>query len=313
MQEVSYDLSQCGVVYDAQYDGHGRRLATASADGKVRVWEQGTMIAELKGHQSPVLSVAWGNGRYSAFMASGSEDGHVITWIEARPNDWQMAHQFNVTGAANVVRYSMPDHGFLLAVAGGDDLGVVTVLARRDPQAGASSGQPWQVRAFAAHAGGVSSLSWAPSKSAATMATGPAVGRAVPFAPFRLVTCGVDGLVKVWFCDAKAFEFKQQCELTADAGPCAGLPTSVAWRPNIGLPCHHVVACTDEGQVACWVQDMDGQPWRLGSSWQVPSDARRVAWSWNGTLLSISHGDSGSCLYREGSEGAWEDVTSDSN
>jgi len=312
MPAVNFDTSRYGIVNDAAYDGLGRRLATASSDKVVRIWgaDQGTVLAELKGHRSSVVTLSWASGRFASLLVSGGDDGQVVVWQEARAQDWQPAHQINVTGAANVVAFCPSEYGLMIAVAGSDDLGIITTLSRREASGGGAPGgnQPWQVRSFPAHQGGVSSLSWAPSKTAATMATGPAVGRAVAVAPCRLASCGADGVVSIWHCELRAVEWRKQHELTADTFN--GLPRDVAWRPNIGLPCSQVAACTDEGAVAVWVQDMDGQPWRLQSCWNMSGDARRLTWSRSGCLLAVSIGDSSSCVFREGRAGAWEKVSS---
>jgi len=300
---ITLDTSQ-GVVHDAKYDGSGRRLATGSSDGMVRVWgSSGEKFGELRGHKAPVVGVSWSHGRFAGILASGTSDGHVILWREMRPQEWQISHQVNVTRAANEVSFCPPEYGLAVAIAGGDDLGVVTVLVLREKSGvGGPSGDQWQVRTFTAHEGGVAALSWGPSASAATLATGPAVSRAAINAPCRVATCGADGAVCVWSTDAKLEAFKKQESLTADGF--RGIPRDVAWRPNVGLPSSLIAACTDQGSVAIWVQDMDGQPWRLRACWQVEGDARKLAWSKAGALLAVSIGDEGSALYREGLGGA---------
>jgi len=306
---VTFDTSQGGVVHDAKYDGAGRRLATASSDGVIRVWGQsGEKLADLRGHKAPAVTLSWSCGRYTGVLASGTADGHVVLWREARPQEWHMVHQLNVTRSANTVSFCPPEYGLALAIAGGDDLGVVTVLQRREgASVGAASPEQWQVRTFTAHEGGVAALSWGPSASAATLATGPAVSRAADNAPCRLATCGADGAVCVWTTDAKLDAWRKQDTLVAEGF--RGTPRDVAWRPNVGLPSSLIAACSDQGSVAIWVQDMDGQPWRLRTCWQVEDDARRLAWSRAGALLAISIGDEGSALYREGLGGVWDLVS----
>jgi len=253
------------------------------------------------------VTVAWTHGRFAGLLASGTSDGHVIVWREIRSSDWQLVHQVNVTRAANEVAFAPPEYGLALAIAGGDEIGIVTLLVKKE-QAGGAGGDQWQVRTFTCHEGGVAALSWGPSASAATLATGPAVGRAAIHAPCRLATCGADGAVCVWGTDAKLENWRKQDTLTAD--DFVGTPRDVAWRPNVGLPSSLVAACTDSGCVAIWVQDMDGQPWRLRTSWRVEGDARRLSWSRAGALLAVSVGDEGTALYREGLGGAWEQVSS---
>lgn len=301
--EVTYQTSQGGVVHDAKYDGSGRRLATASSDGVVRIWGQGgEKLADLRGHKAPAVSLSWSHGRFTGLLASGTSDGHVILWREVQQHQWQLVHQLNVTRAANDVGFCAPEYGLALAVAGGDDLGVVTVLQRREQAGG--GGDQWQARTFTAHEGGVAALSWGPSASAATLATGPAVQRAAATAPCRLATCGADGAVSVWTTDAKLDSWRKQEDLVAEGF--RGMPRDVAFKPNVGLPSSLLAACTDQGDVAIWVQDMDGQPWRLRACWSVDGDARRLAWSRAGAVLAVSIGDEGSALYQEGLGGAWD-------
>lgn len=303
---VTLGAPQGGVINDAQYDGAGRRLATASSDGSVRVWGlSGEKLADLRGHKASVVTLCWSHGRFSGLLASGTSDGHVMLWREARPQEWQVVHQLNVTRSANTVGFCPPEYGLALAIAGGDDLGVVTIVQRREPASGAAD--QWQVRNFTAHEGGVTALCWGPSACAATLATGPSLSRAAPHAPCRLVTCGANGALSMWSADAKFESWKKVQDLRAEGFQ--GMPRDVAWRPNLGLPSSLVAACTDEGFVGIWVQDMDGQPWKLRTGWQVEDDARRLAWSHAGALLAVSIGDEGSALYREGAGGSWELVS----
>ncbi|MEX0701437.1 MAG: c-type cytochrome domain-containing protein [Planctomycetales bacterium] len=74
------------------FDGEGKRLVTADADGVARVWqtpgqggdaEEGAEppkpLAELKGHDKPLTCVAPVPGQ-PAQVATGSEDGNVKVW-----------------------------------------------------------------------------------------------------------------------------------------------------------------------------------------------------------------------------------------
>lgn len=313
MATGSYDVARHGTLHDAQYDYGGRRLATASSDSVVCLFdaESQELLAELSGHRAPVLSVSWmQSSRFASMLASGAADGHVIIWREARPGapiTTQRVHDLNVTSAANVVAFGPAEYGVLLAVAGGDDLGVVTMVTRREMPGG---GEQWQVKAFAAHEGGVVGLSWAPSSSAAILASGPSVGRAANMAPRRFVTGGADGQICVWIGEEQTLglHWSRECTLSDNALPRDEI-RDVAWRPNVGIPSSLIASCTQGGVVAIWAQDILGMPWRLQCHWKVDGDARRLAWSKAGALLAVSVGEEGSLLYQETKEGPWKLIT----
>lgn len=308
----AYDASRYGALHDVQYDALGRRLATASDDKVVRIWsvERHEVLNELRGHKAPVKTVSWAAGRFSSTLASASADGQVMIWREVKPADWQVVHQFYVTGSVSVVAFCPPEYGLVLAVGGLDDLGVLTIVNRREILASPvqPAGEQWLQKAFPAHDGGVVGLSWAPSTSAATLATGPAVNRAATHATRRLVTAGANGSISVWHADAKMDAWSKQHELSDERHP--GTVRDVAWRPNVGIPSSLVASCTEDGLVATWTQEMEGQAWQLHRHWHVEGDARRLTWSRAGNLLAVSVGESGCSLFKEGPGAQWELVSS---
>uniref|UniRef100_A0A7S1P0S6 Anaphase-promoting complex subunit 4 WD40 domain-containing protein n=1 Tax=Vitrella brassicaformis TaxID=1169539 RepID=A0A7S1P0S6_9ALVE len=70
-----------GPVHDAQLDHHGKRLATASADQSIRIWDVSTerpsFVAELKGHAGPVWQVTWSHPKFGSCLASCGSDKRV--------------------------------------------------------------------------------------------------------------------------------------------------------------------------------------------------------------------------------------------
>lgn len=57
----TFDTTHNGPIHDVQMDYYGKRLATASGDHSVRVWDitrqQPILVAKLEGHESPVWEV----------------------------------------------------------------------------------------------------------------------------------------------------------------------------------------------------------------------------------------------------------------
>jgi len=307
----SFDIARYGTLHDVQYDYTSRRLAMAFSDCVLRLFDASSqeLLADLRGHRAPVFSVSWVQGsQFATTLASGSADGQVIIWRDSYGpgGPTQRVHDFHITSAANVVAFAPAEYGLILAVAGGDDLGVVSMAMRREMPGG---GEQWHLKAFPAHEGGVVGLSWAPSNSAATLASGPSVSRAATLAPRRFVTCGADGLLCVWMGEEKTERWIQECSLSDDALGSSPL-RDVAWRPNVGIPSSLIASCSQDGVVAIWVQDSLGLPWRLRCHWKVDGDARRLAWSKAGTLLAVSVGQADSLMYQETKEGPWSLVAS---
>lgn len=73
--------------HDAKVDFYGRRLATASSDRTIRIFqinenETETLLSILSGHEGPVWQVAWAHPKFGSILASCSYDGSVIIWQE---------------------------------------------------------------------------------------------------------------------------------------------------------------------------------------------------------------------------------------
>jgi protein transport protein SEC13 len=92
-----FDTGHSDLVHDTQFDYYGRRLATCSSDGLVRVFsveqEPAQHCADLMGHQGPVWQLAWAHPKYGNVLASASFDHTVIVWKEAQDGSWEILHR----------------------------------------------------------------------------------------------------------------------------------------------------------------------------------------------------------------------------
>ena len=68
-----------GAVLWAGFSQDGRRIATASRDGEVWLWDSnGSFLATLKGHTGPVVSAAFSPD--GTQLVSASQDESAIVW-----------------------------------------------------------------------------------------------------------------------------------------------------------------------------------------------------------------------------------------
>lgn len=93
----SHETGHTDTVHDVQLDYYGRKLATASSDRTIRVFdiagEQLTLLATLQGHEGPVWQVSWSHPKFGNLLASCSFDNRVMIWKEQQDGSWMQARK----------------------------------------------------------------------------------------------------------------------------------------------------------------------------------------------------------------------------
>lgn len=113
-----FDTGHKDALHDAQLDYYGSRLATASSDHLVRIWDVSslgsgsTFMAELDEHDGPVWQVAWGHPS-TKLLASCGFDGKVVVWRE-HMDRWDAIHREACESAVNCVAFA-PGTGVTIA------------------------------------------------------------------------------------------------------------------------------------------------------------------------------------------------------
>jgi protein transport protein SEC13 len=237
--------------------------------------------------------------KFGTLLASSSFDGRVHIWRESPPQTAQQPPQWSQvftyaqhTASVNMVSWSPPDLGCLLACASSD--GQVSVLEFRDNN--------WSSQIFHAHGLGVNAVSWAPSgmPGAITRRDGGDQGAGVK----RFVTGGSDNQVKLW-------EFQQQTQSYANT---LVLPNGhsdwvrdVAWSPTL-LSKTYIASASQDKTAKIWTSTNPGDPssWILSKTLEFDAVLWRVSWSLSGNILAVSGGDNKVTLWKENLRGEWE-------
>eukprot|EP00388_Colpodella_angusta_P007127 GDKJ01020402.1.p1 GENE.GDKJ01020402.1~~GDKJ01020402.1.p1 ORF type:complete len:331 (+),score=75.85 GDKJ01020402.1:89-994(+) len=294
-------------------DYYGKRLATASGDHTVRVWditrEQPVLVAKLEGHESPVWEVSWAHPKFGSLLASCSFDRRVIIWKEQNgtfvPAFVHNAHESSV----NSVAFAPVEFGLHLACGSSD--GHISILSY------SPSTSTWSSKMFAAHPSGVNSVSWGTS-----VGTGSAKSEYPP-TDMRLVSGGCDNAVRFW--SNTTGEFVE--DMIAEKNVHKTWVRDVAWRPitaSSSIPL--AVSACEGGIVAIWT--FDGAKWCLRQKLTPAKDLKndddsfkqqsenntssqhqqvwKISWSATGSILACAVDDSHVVMYRENLAGVFE-------
>lgn len=276
------------LIHDAVLDYYGKKLATASSDKTIKIFEidgeNYKLVETLASHEGPVWQVAWAHPQFGTILASCSYDGKAIIWkVLPETNQWAIIAEHTIhQGSVNSVSWAPHELGAVLLCTSSD--GKVSVVDFNE------NGTTSHV-VFEAHSIGVNSASWAP----VTTSKDGQHQR-------RFVTCGSDNLAKIWVFDAAIGNYVEEARLAGHTD----WVRDVAWSSSV-LVRSYIATASQDRTVLIWSQDESGT-WQKQplTEERFPDVCWRASWSLSGNILAVSGGDNKITLWKENLQGKWE-------
>jgi WD40 repeat protein/energy-coupling factor transporter ATP-binding protein EcfA2 len=164
-EQVQELKGHTGKVYAAVFSllDHELRIATASADGTIRIWDcAGNLLHDLREHEASVNDVVWSPDGHWAATASQDGTVRIWNWAEERSKHILRGHEGSVLGLAwspdgrtlasagkdGTVRLWDTGSGELRATLRGHSVGVRGVAFSRDGKRVVSTGHDRTIRQY---------------------------------------------------------------------------------------------------------------------------------------------------------------------
>ncbi|PVU89442.1 hypothetical protein BB559_001120 [Furculomyces boomerangus] len=305
-EALVFDTQHEDIIHDVQLNYYGKKLATCSSDGTIRIFdvdENGQKLRNvLKEHEGPVWQINWAHPKFGSILASCSYDGRVLIWKESEVGWTVIKVHDKHTSSVNSIAWAPHELGPILACASSD--GNVSFLSF-------SVEGTWNVQMLNnAHLSGVNSVCWAPITALAALSLPASSSPMVK----QIATGGCDNMVKIWTYS----ESNKNYELTTALPGHTGWVRDVAFAPNIGLGSIYLASSSQDRTVILWSKDISSgdvdnsnQEWiRQPLTSQPFGDVVwRLSWSLSGNILAVSCGDNKITLWKESMSGEWENIS----
>jgi len=320
-QTITFETGHEEMIHDAQMDYYGKRLATASSDRTIKVFDvvddRYVPVADLKnGHDGPVWQISWAHPKFGSLIASCGYDCRICIWREDQKNVWNKVFEdASHTSSVNSIAWAPHSYGLCLGAGSAD--GTVSVLTYKDKVG-------WERKAFQAHKGGVSSVSWGPDVKSGALVSGQPTQPAAAAQTAaqqqqtqaqslrvarRLVTGGCDNRVRIWRFSEPDGEWSEQNKVWQHSDNAhSDWVRDVSWAPSIGLAHNSIASASDDRTVIIWTEDSSGL-WKKHKIIPFKAKVWRVSWSIMGNILAVSQGDNKVSLWKEALDGEWKNLS----
>ena len=138
MINYNFPTKHTDIIHDLKYDYYGQRLATASADHTLEIWElkgsslEWECVADIAVHKGSILKFDWAHPSFGSVIATASTDKDAKIFVEEgfkedinnkKKRDWvDKSSLLDSKGVVVDVKFAPPHLGLKLAVASKDGL-----------------------------------------------------------------------------------------------------------------------------------------------------------------------------------------------
>jgi nucleoporin SEH1 len=317
MEGRSFPLGHSDFVLDMAIDHYGRRLATCSEDGVIKIFQRTPgpngweFVTETPPGPAGVTRLSWSHPEFSMLLAS-STDRSITIWEEEDENKWRPLCTIMDFGSSISGLEFGPKHlGLRLAVCTNN--GKISVYSPAD-----ASRKEWLVR----HTFGPES-----SDGASMFAVDPTnlttslSWNTFPFdSPSLVVSSGKNACI--WRMDKERKRWRQ----VSDQMIHSAVINHVAWAPNMGRSFHMIATASSDGTAKIWqIKDrekgsgdsvlgddnvdvilMQTLGHKQGGESSTPCEVFRVEWNLTATTLATSCDDGIVRLWTPNLRGEWQ-------
>ncbi|WVR04967.1 hypothetical protein IAU60_001979 [Kwoniella sp. DSM 27419] len=329
------------LVTHVTYDFYGERLATCSADQKIKVfrksregaWDQ---ESEWKAHDAPVLHLSFAHPVHGSLIASCSHDRSVRIWEEpsGRERDGRWTERAVLTGAKGSVRaveFGPAGSGSEPRVAAISSDSYLRVYSSADPALSDwSLLQPIHIPSLAppGQADDGSAVDGPASASSSELATG---GWGISWCKERwwgsviAAFAGTSPVVKILSVPLDTSSAPSSLIFLSPPQSSSSAPlTSVAWAPNCGRAYHLMATGSRDGTIRIWRIEPPGEKLRVDygdgdgeirQGWKAECTADfgkggarvgMVAWNATGTTLTSTDDEGIVRIYKPTYARSWK-------
>ncbi|CAJ1334709.1 unnamed protein product [Effrenium voratum] len=272
-----FDAAHEGAIVDTQLDDLCFRLATASTDGLVKLWDIHTpedpkFLCDLE-HKG-VHQVAWAPvGTGATILLTAGADGWVRLWGPCDKR-WEVVYEEDLSshGEVRAVSWAPASIGAAFACALSDGTITATIHQGTVRSGETDVDHRWQRHSYALHKGQVHAVCWA--SSAGPENRGSLAGAC-------LASAGDDGL-RVWqILEVQGRVTEEELDAAAKAPMC-----DVAWKPWDGS--YDTIASAKGRKVMFWCRD--SVKWVVDQEVDFDEEVWKLEWYQAGSQLLVTCG-----------------------